>query len=172
MMPQVGRCKSLNDREYCIIDAGQQHEKYPVVESQEVLLRHEDRLTHPKKNQLGEPRDEVASRCDDILFGVTCQMGVLECSTALVKLAKLYDYDTKTDELDEVCDEARSTDNVVKDCLEILNRCVEFCEKTVIYHVRRVQEEVIFDHMTDGEHQGQDKHRTFGNMDKSLDSDV
>lgn len=177
-MPEVRGRKSLHNGEDCIVNAGQKHKEHPVVESQKVLLRHENRLTHPEQNHLGEPREEVAGRRDDISFGVGAQLRtvppvrIAESSAALVKLVKLANYDRKTNELYRIGNEARYTDDVVKNCLEFLNVCAAVCKIPIIHHGRRIQEEEIFNHVTDGKHEGQDEHGPLRNLNESIDANV
>ena len=174
IIPKVGRGEGLHDGEDCIIDAGQHHEEDPVIKPQQLLLRHEDGLTYPEEKHLGEEREEVPRRSDDISLGAGAKlrMGIAQSVAAPVKLVKLIDDEQETEALNHVGDKAGSTDNVVGYSLEILDLCGELCEVSEIHHGGRIQDEEILGHVGEGEQKGQDKHRPLGNLNKSLGADA
>ena len=155
-MPQVGRGEGLHDGEDSIVDAGQQHEEYPVIKSQQLLLRHENRLTHPEEKHLCEEGEEVPRGGDDISLGAGAQvrLSVAQGGAAPVELVKLVDDDQETEALHHVGDEAGGTDNVVGYSLEILDLCCELCEVSEVHHGGRVQDEEILGQVGEGEQEG------------------
>ena len=174
IIPQVGRGEGLHDGEDCIIDPGQQHEEDPVIKPQQLLLRHEDGLTHPEEKHLCEEREEVPRRGDDISFsaGAQVRFSVAQSGAAPVKLVKLVDDDQETETLHHIGHKAGGTDNVVGYSLEVLDLGGELCEVAEVHHGGRIQDEEILGHVGEGEQKGQDKHRPLGNLNKSLGADA